>query len=432
VTAAATPARSAVYAVLAVCTLAAAAAAAAHAGAAAQAGAAEHARAADAAFILPVKGLVLTSTVHSTYIVSSGNQTHSYSGVDVEEWDSVEDTSADAIDYRVRVSAPADASASADLGKFVLHRSVRRQDIAQAMRINLFYSSQDPPMFAGQTFEETSARALTLLQSGAQVPYVIGIIDGADPMGGIGALLQRVAAQPAGGQSGGSPLAGMASLFASAGHIYYRGSLRRVQTAPVMLPVLLDGVRVSLPALHAAGTIVNGDKSIQAQFWWLDSPAWPVALKWSLARDGHVASQQVTKIDRPVPDAAHGSDVIAGQLQKACHVELSGIYFNTGSATLLPESQPALRNIAQAVLQSKQSVLEIEGHTDNIGTAQFNQGLSQQRAQAVRQALVSRFAIPPGRLTARGFGFMCPVDSNDTVEGRAHNRRVELACAGAH
>lgn len=76
-------------------------------------------------------------------------------------------------------------------------------------------------------------------------------------------------------------------------------------------------------------------------------------------------------------------------------------------------------------------VLEVRGHTDNIGTAQFNQELSQQRAEAVRQALVSQYGIPSGKLTSRGFGFTRPVDTNDTVVGRAHNRRVELACPGA-
>ena len=123
---------------------------------------------------------------------------------------------------------------------------------------------------------------------------------------------------------------------------------------------------------------------------------------------------------------------VAEQLNRSCHVELSGIYFNTGSATLLPESQPALRNIAQAVVQSKQPVLDIDGHTDNVGTAKLNQDLSLRRAQAVRQALLSQFGISPKKLTANGFGFTRPVESNDSVEGRAHNRRVELTCAGSH
>ncbi len=390
-----------------------------------------HAAAADVASIQPVKGLVMTKTVHSTFMLSGeAGAVRTYSGIDVEEWDSVVDATTEAIVYQLRVSSPADAQANADLAKFVFRRSVRREDITQAMRINLFNSSVDPPMFAGQTFEETSVKAVTMLKSGAEVPYVIGVIDAEDPMGGIGAMMQQVSKQSAGGKSG-SPLSGMASLF-SAGHTYYRGTLKRVEAEPVLLPVLLDGVRISLPAVHAQGMIANGDKVIQAQFWWLDSPGWPVTLKWSLTRGAHTASQQVTKIDRPPPETGPKSGGIADALQKSCHVELSGIYFNTGSAVLLPESQPALRNIAQAVLQSKQPVLDIEGHTDNVGTAQLNQELSQKRAQAVRQALVAQLGVPPGKLTATGFGLTHPVESNDTVEGRARNRRVELACAGSH
>ena len=389
-----------------------------------------HAASVDVASILPVKGLVLSSTVRATYVVAAGGGARSYSGMDVEEWDSVADAGSDAVDYRIRVSAPANASANSDLGRFVLHRRVRREDIAQATRINLFYSSQDPEMFAGQTFMETSVKALGRLKSGADVPYVIGVITGEDPLGGIGTLIRQVGAQSVNGKSGATPLAGFMSLFSAAGaHTYYRGNLRRVETAPVMLRVLLDGAPVDLPTLHAQGTVVNGDKVLQLQFWWLDSPRWPLALKWTLAAGGHVASQQITKID--LPSAAAASGAMADELRRSCRLELSGIYFNTGIALLLPESQPALLQIALLVRQSKVPVLEVQGHTDNIGSAQFNQELSQQRAEAVRQALVSQFGIPPGKLTSKGFGFTRPVDTNATVEGRAHNRRVELACAPA-
>jgi outer membrane protein OmpA-like peptidoglycan-associated protein len=335
------------------------------------------------------------------------------------------------IDYRIRISAPANATANTDLRRFVLHRRVRRADIARSMRINLLYSSQDPQMFAGQTFLETSVKALGLLKSGAEVPYVIGVIDGDDPMGGIGALIRQMGAQSVNGKAGALPLAGLASAFSAAGaHTYYRGKLRRVESSPVMLPVLLNGARVNLPTLHAQGTVVNGDKSIRVQFWWLDSEVWPLTLKWQLVFRGRASSQRITRIDLPSP-GGHDSSAMAHELRKACHLELSGIYFNTGSALLLPESQPGLRQIAQLVRQSKVPVLEIQGHTDNIGSAQYNQELSQERAEAVRQALVSQFGIPAGRLTARGFGFSRPVDTNATVVGRAHNRRVEMACPAA-
>ncbi len=384
---------------------------------------------ADVASILPVTGLVLTSTVHATYVVGAGGSARSYSGIEAEEWDSVTDAGADAIDYQIRTSAPADTRANTDLSRFTLHRSVRREDSAQATRINLFCSSEDPAMFAGQTFVETSVKALGLLKSGAEVPYVIGVIDGEDPLGPMGALIRQVGAAAKRQTPGSSPLSALALFSAAAAHTYYRGNLHRVESAPVMLPVLLNGAPIKVPAVHAEGTVVNGDKSIQVQFWWLDSRKGPLTLKWTLLLKGHTASQRVTRIDLP-SQGANQSKAMANELRQSCHLALSGIYFNSGSALLLPESQPALARIAQLVRQSKVPVLEIQGHTDNIGGAQFNQTLSQQRAEAVRQALVSQFGIPPGKLTAKGFGFTRPVDSNDTVVGRAHNRRVELACSG--
>ena len=70
--------------------------------------------------------------------------------------------------------------------------------------------------------------------------------------------------------------------------------------------------------------------------------------------------------------------------------------------------------------------LTIVGHTDNVGGAAFNQSLSEKRAQAVREFLVSTYAVEPSRLAAKGMGATKPVASNDTPEGRQNNRRVEL------
>lgn len=402
------------------------------------AGTVAHATVPDVASIQPVPGLVITSTVGETVVANDRGGTHAYSGMDFEEWYSVASADADAIDYQFRVSAPSDVRATRDMAGYVLERSVRRSDIAQATRINLFWSSLDPRMFAGQTFVETSVKALGLLESGAEVPFVIGVNDGDDPLGGIGALLQHAALASFGGKAQSSPLAGIAGAFANnSARTYYRGSLRRMDSAPVMLPVLLNGARVDLPAIHAQGTLVNGDKSMHIQFWWLASKTWPLTLKWNLAIGDRKANWQVTKIDlQPGAgnDSSHTGGVasaMAAALRKSCQLELSGLYFNTGSAVLLPESQPALRRIAQVVAQSKLPRLEVQGHTDNIGTVQFNLGLSQQRAEAIRQALVAQFGIPAGKLVAKGYGFARPVESNTTVAGRARNRRVELACATA-
>lgn len=398
----------------------------------------------DIAAIQPVKGLVITTTVVNGGFVSvASGGVHSYSGMDMEQWDSVAEGTPEDVTYQIRLSAPGDAKADADLKKATFRRRVRREDIAQALRISWGVSTQDPEMFAGQTYEETSVKALGMLKSGADVPFVIGALDGDDPSG-MGALL-KLAGQVASGSgtAQSSPLGGMAAVMqVNFAHTYYRGTFRRVEAAPVALAVLLNGERVSLPAIHAQGTFTSpSNRSLQMQFWWLDSGTWPVALKKSFAYGDKVMTEQVTRIDLPPAQRSDGGSAGSGgggggasmaeQLRKSCHVELSGIYFNTGSARLLEESQPALKAIAQVVVQSKVPVLTIEGHTDNVGTAEFNQALSEKRAAAVRETLVSQFGVPPSRLVTKGFGFTRPLESNDSVEGRARNRRVELACAAA-
>ncbi len=393
----------------------------------------------DISAIQPVKGLIITTTVVNGGFVSvQSGGVHSYAGMDMEQWDSVADTTPEDVTYRIRLSAPGDAVAEADLKQATFRRRVRREDIAQSTRISWGVSTQDPEIFAGQTYEETSVKALAMLKSGAEVPFVIGAIDGEDPSG-MGAFLKIAGeAVSGGGRPGSSPLAGMGgALQVNFTHVYYRGTFRRVEPAPVALDILLNGVRVSLPAIHAQGTFASpNNRSLRIQFWWLDSAVWPLALKKSFAFGEKVMTEQVTRIDLP-PTQSNGAGggeargpSMADQLRKSCHVELSGIYFNTGSARLLEESQPALKTIAQVVMQSKEAVLSIEGHTDDVGTAAFNQTLSEKRAAAVREALVSQFSVPPARLVTKGFGLTRPLESNDTVAGRARNRRVELACAG--
>src|SRR6202011_3397818 len=95
---------------------------------------------------------------------------------------------------------------------------------------------------------------------------------------------------------------------------------------------------------------------------------------------------------------------------------------------------PTLKTVAAVIKQSKESAFTIEGHTDNIGTAGYNQDLSERRAAAVRQALVTQFGVTAGRLTPKGYGLTRPVETNATVEGRAHNPGVSMGrpCGARH
>lgn len=106
-------------------------------------------------------------------------------------------------------------------------------------------------------------------------------------------------------------------------------------------------------------------------------------------------------------------------------IPLRNVYFEFDRAELKPESYPALDSLTAYLKANPTMVVEIAGHTDSIGSAEYNLRLSQQRAQAVVGYLVSR-GIDPHRLIARGYGESQPVADNGTEEGRALNRRVEM------
>jgi OOP family OmpA-OmpF porin len=107
-------------------------------------------------------------------------------------------------------------------------------------------------------------------------------------------------------------------------------------------------------------------------------------------------------------------------------VAIYGIYFDFNKAEVKPESNPVLKEIASLLKQNPKMNLYVVGHTDNVGALNTNMDLSQRRADAVVQALVSKYGADAKRLKAQGVGPLCPVTSNKTEEGRAKNRRVEL------
>ncbi|MFO7613610.1 MAG: OmpA family protein [Bacteroidales bacterium] len=103
----------------------------------------------------------------------------------------------------------------------------------------------------------------------------------------------------------------------------------------------------------------------------------------------------------------------------------SGIRFDVNKATLRPESMGIINEIAGLMRSNTDISFSVEGHTDSDGDDSFNQKLSGERAQSVVKTLV-KMGIDPGRLTSKGWGENKPLDSNDTPEGKANNRRVEF------
>ena len=125
----------------------------------------------------------------------------------------------------------------------------------------------------------------------------------------------------------------------------------------------------------------------------------------------------------------YGREAMAQALDVKRRYDLYGIHFETGQAAIQPESQALLDDIAAVMKQFPDWRLEIAGHTDAAGDPAQNEALSRARADAVKAALVQR-GMEDGRLVPQGMGEAQPVASNDTPDGRALNRRVELVRRG--
>jgi len=111
-------------------------------------------------------------------------------------------------------------------------------------------------------------------------------------------------------------------------------------------------------------------------------------------------------------------------------VNMSDVLFDTGSYTLKPGAREKLAKISGVLLSHPGLSMQIEGHTDSVGTDEFNQQLSERRSGMVRDFLVDQ-GVAASTITARGFGKTQPVATNDTPEGRQRNRRVDLVVNGA-
>ncbi|MEO7064041.1 MAG: OmpA family protein [Dokdonella sp.] len=120
------------------------------------------------------------------------------------------------------------------------------------------------------------------------------------------------------------------------------------------------------------------------------------------------------------------STTLGNNLASAGQVNVYGIHFDFDKADIKPQSKAQLDEIAKLLTTNPALRLRVTGHTDNIGTAEHNQVLSKLRADAIVAVLVANYGIAADRLASAGLGASLPVTSNDSEEGRASNRRVEL------
>ncbi len=141
---------------------------------------------------------------------------------------------------------------------------------------------------------------------------------------------------------------------------------------------------------------------------------------------GESAAQLAAEVQRLQSEMA---DLKAQQTERGWVLTLRNeLLFDSGKAALKPGGDKAIENLAQLMKRQPEREISIEGFTDSTGSEDLNRRLSEQRAQAVKQALVAR-GIEPQRIDARGYGPAFPVASNDTPTGRQLNRRVEVVIA---
>lgn len=204
--------------------------------------------------------------------------------------------------------------------------------------------------------------------------------------------------------------------------------------SPVRFPVLLNGRRVELDAIRATGHMALGGVSRPFETVILDHPRYPLSLRIAYGPRGGALpfepefQREIVRIDLPED---RPTSTAATTLETTCRLEVPGIYFDFNRATLRPESNRGLVDMAAVLRTLDGRSFVIEGHTDSIGSDRYNEDLSARRADAVRSALVRDHGVAGARLSTAGFGERKPIESNDTLSGRARNRRVELACAPA-
>ena len=145
----------------------------------------------------------------------------------------------------------------------------------------------------------------------------------------------------------------------------------------------------------------------------------------AVAADGYLFHSE--NFDLPKGDGFNSitKDIELKNIKVGSNIALRNIFFNTGKWKVKVDSYSELERLVTLLNDVSKLKIEISGHTDNVGTASFNQLLSQKRADAVVNYLLSK-GIDKRRLSAKGYGQSKPIDSNDTSEGRAANRRTEF------
>jgi len=287
-----------------------------------------------------------------------------------------------------------------------VRRSVLIEDLRSATMVVRWMDPTAPVTIPGSTMSSVSTAVLRALKATGSAE--ISLVDGQNS-----ALPADRSRHP--------------NIYEAA--VKYR--MQRIGGAAERLSVIVNDARVDLPVVHAKGS----DLGDYVELFILDDEDYPMTLKavtWSgPAGTANRTESRTVKISFRCDGAAMVNGApppsrIEQALLQTGRADVYDIYFNFNSDALREESEPTLREIAAVLGRHPDWKLSVEGHTDSIGTDQANLDLSRRRAASVKSALTSRYRVAASRLTTEGYGESRPKDTNDTLEGRARNRRVEL------
>lgn len=191
----------------------------------------------------------------------------------------------------------------------------------------------------------------------------------------------------------------------------------------VMMPLIVEDQVVDIGALHARAQCGDGTRTAHGEFYFANDLEQPVLIQSFLnfSWEKRARTERITRV-------IYGREIrpdMEQSLRTIRKYDAYGLRFSFDSTELRPESVRLVREIAEMLEANSGWTLQITGHTDSTGEPDYNDGLSEGRAEAVRLALVEH-GVEPSRLFSEGRGQGQPKADNETLAGRAINRRVEF------
>jgi len=282
-------------------------------------------------------------------------------------------------------------------------RTVNAADLRTGRTYKYMFYTGGEEVYPGTTAMGTSTAVLHDLRSRGEAAVTL---DG--DAGGLGGMMSALLGM----------LPGSNDKKTETGYPTASGRLTLAAPTPLPFHVIVNDLAVSLPAWHVKGRFGDGEAAVDVEWDILDDPDNPLSLRFAFGREQF----EIVRIVFPVENEATALEVELAAHKRAV---VYGIYFDFDSATIKPQSEAVLREIADVMKKNSEWALAVEGHTDNVGADARNQDLSSRRAAAVKTALVER-GVPADRLETAGYGASVPRETNATLAGRARNRRVEL------